>query len=276
MTIYEWLTSATAELNEAHIETARLDSLVLLSDELKRDKSWILGHPEHILQRSDIKILNTKIIQRAQHVPLAYIRGHAEFFGRKFTVNEHVLVPRPESEAIIELLKANIPNTYKGTIIDIGTGSGILGITAALEFPAAQVYATDIDSNALLVARDNAMQHHVALTFAEGDLLAALSDETPIVQSAILLANLPYVPEDYPVNKAATHEPPLAIFAGDGGLEQYKKLCAQLTVLNAKPSAVITESLCIQHEKIVQLMRTAGYTVQSTNGLAQYFAYNLS
>ena len=276
MTIYEWLTSATAELHEAHTETARLDSLVLLSNEIGRDKSWILGHPEHILQRSEIKKLSTKITQRVQHIPLAYIRGYTEFYGREFIVNEHVLVPRPESEAIIELLKTNIPKIYDGAIIDIGTGSGILGITAALEFPAAQVYATDIDPGALTVARENAAQLHAAITFVSGDLLAAVPHETPILQNAVLLANLPYVPRDYPINTAATHEPSLAIFGGRDGLELYEKLCAQLAVLNSKPSVVITESLCIQHENIVQLMSAAGYMLQSSDGLAQYFVYSLS
>ena len=274
MTIQQWLTHTIATLNEAGIETARLDSLVLLSDELGRDKSWVLAHPEHILQRSEIKNLNTKITQRIQHTPLAYLRGRAEFYGREFIINEHVLVPRPESEAMIELLKRNIPKNYDGVIVDIGTGSGALGITAALEFPTAQVYASDIDPRVLLVARNNATQLHAAITFLSGNLLDAFRHKTSVLQNAILLTNLPYVADGYPINTAATHEPPLAIFGGSDGLMLYRTLCAQLTVLNTKPSVIVTESLCMQHEKIAQLMNTVSYTLRSSDGLAQYFVYN--
>ncbi len=274
MTIYEWLIDTTTKLNGVDIETARLDSLVLLSDELGRDKSWALGHPEYVLQGSEIKNLSTKIAQRQQHTPLAYIRGKAEFYGREFVVNEHVLVPRPESEAIIELLK-KLPLARGTTIIDIGTGSGALAITAALEFPAAQVIATDIDTSALEIAQENANRLHKTIRFAQGDLLHAFSDSGIETQNAIVLANLPYVPDAYPINLAASHEPSLALFGGTDGLELYEKLCAQLAVLKHKPARIITESLVMQHKKLTDIMYATGYNVQTTDGLAQCFAYKL-
>ena len=272
MTIQEWLTTTSSQLGSAGIDTARLDALVLLSDELGHDKSWVLGHPEHALQGSEIKKLSTKIIQRTQHIPLAYIRGIAEFYGRTFTVNEHVLVPRPESEAMIELLK-KLPIIPSTTIIDIGTGSGALAITAALELPTARIVATDIDPSTLTVARNNAKQLHAAITFLQGDVLQPIIGVDPNVQNAVVLANLPYVPTTYPTNRAAAHEPSLALFGGSDGLELYKKLCAQLMVFEHKPTTIITESLVMQHPALTELMKATGYNLVSADGLAQCFVH---
>src|SRR3990167_5993439 len=105
MKIEGWLKDATEKLRTIGIGSARLDSLILLEDELGRDRAWILAHPETILQGSTLKKLNKKLARRAKHEPLAYIRGFSEFYGRKFKVNKRVLEPRPESETIIDLLK---------------------------------------------------------------------------------------------------------------------------------------------------------------------------
>src|SRR5579875_2334673 len=100
-----WLANATAQLNAANVPTARLDCLVLLENATGKDRAWLLSHPELELQGSVLKKLNTKIVQRAQHVPLAYIRGKAEFYGHELAVNAHTLVPRPETETMIDMLK---------------------------------------------------------------------------------------------------------------------------------------------------------------------------
>src|SRR6266508_1210490 len=105
MTTYEFLKSATARLKQAGIASARLDTLVLLEDALGQDRARLLAHPESKIPHSTEVALNTKIAQRATHVPLAYIRGKAEFYGREFAIDKHVLVPRPETETMIDLLK---------------------------------------------------------------------------------------------------------------------------------------------------------------------------
>lgn len=271
VTIRQWLDESTTQLTQAGIDTSRLDSLVLLSDEIRRDKSWVLAHPEYILQGSQINILNTNIAQRAQHTPLAYIRGKVEFYGREFVVNDHVLVPRPESESIIELLKA-IQNTEKETtVVDIGTGSGILAITAKLELPAFDIIATDMSKNCLSIAKTNADKLGANIAFIAGDLLEPLihsSTKTP----SILLCNLPYVPNDRPINRAASHEPAEAIFSGQDGLDHYRALCAQLTQLETKPTYIITESMETEHGSLTELMDTAGYRQRDSDGLAQCFS----
>ena len=270
MTISEWLKESTRTLNDSGIETARLDAIVLLSDALKKDKTWILAYPEHILQGSILKILNKKVIQRCNFIPLAYIRGRAEFYGREFVVNKSVLIPRPESESIIELLRKT-RSDKRQTIIDVGTGSGCLAITAKLEFPDYAVVAIDIDEDALQVARKNAEALQAEISFLQSDLLKCLQPSAFNLQPSILLANLPYVPTSYPINKAAAHEPALALFSGDDGLDHYRKLFEQAMELAPQPYAIIAESLFTQHKKMNDLATNAGYEQKEVDGLVQLF-----
>jgi release factor glutamine methyltransferase len=291
-TIDTWLRCSTQSLQEAAIPTARLDALVLLCDETGQDKAWVLAHPEYVLQGSAVEKLHTKVTQRAQHVPLAYIRGKVEFYGREFAVNEHVLVPRPESEAMIELAKrvTSPPAERAGlepacragrsrvTIFDIGTGSGALAITAKLEVPGARVTATDIDAKCLLIAQQNARKLGAKVEFVRGDLLEPLRDSIPArsaggleTRDSIILANLPYVPAGYPVNKAASHEPASALFSGTDGLDHYRRLFAQAAELPHRPTYIITESLEQQHGELQTLAEAHGYMLAAAVGLAHCF-----
>lgn len=270
-TVSEWLSETEATLDQSGIATARLDSLVLLSDELGQDKAWVLAHPEHVLQGSVLKNLSKKIAQRTAHVPLAYLRGKAEFYGREFMVNEHVLVPRPESEAMIELLK-EIWNTESGiSIFDIGTGSGALAITAKLEVPSATIIATDIDEKCLKIAKQNAQNLGADVTLLHGNLLQPLQDSRFKIRDSIILANLPYVPEDYPINKAAAHEPKLALYSGKDGLNHYREMFAQLETLRLESSYIITEALEAQHNELENIAQIYSYTQAYKAGLAQCF-----
>src|SRR5204863_3311193 len=132
MTIEKGLQHATAKLKKAGINSARLDCLILLEDALSRDRSWLLANPEARVSTTNLKRLERKLSKRAKHEPLAYIRGHTEFYGRSFKVTRHVLEPRPESETMVELLKkTKLPP--KPSIADVGTGNGAIGITAKLE-----------------------------------------------------------------------------------------------------------------------------------------------
>lgn len=266
MTIGEYLKQSAATLANAHINSARLDCLILLEDALLQDRAQLLAHLEYELQGSVVEKLNTKIAQRASHVPLAYIRGKAPFYGREFIVNRSVLVPRPESEAMIALLK-KLPLPSRPRIVDIGTGSGCLGITAALECGAQVVDLYDLDVGALETAKQNATKHQVQANYVQSDLLEHYAG-----QHDVLLANLPYVPTGYPVNKAASHEPKLALFAGEDGLDLYRHFWHQLKMLDVKPQFVITESLASQHDSIRSLALAAGCHLKDTDGLAQSFA----
>ena len=270
--VSRWLRRAEKTLSNAGIETPRLDVLVLLCDEIGKDKSWILTYPDYEIQGSVLEKLNTKLAQRAAHTPLAYLRGHAEFYGREFAVNEHVLVPRPESEAMIELLKqeAGKRKNEEITVWDVGTGSGCLAITAILELPGSHVFGSDSSEAALAAAKQNAAAHKANATFMQADLLHsdALS---PMPDALFLLANLPYVPDDYPINKAAQHEPKLALFSGADGLDHYRRLFAEAAKLAHKPACIITESLMEQHPKLAHIAAAAGYRLAGEHNLAQCF-----
>lgn len=264
MTIQGWLTAATTQLTNASIATARLDCLVLLEDVTGHDRSWLLAYPNHDLQIEQLEKLNTKIVQRAQHKPLAYLRGKAEFYGRTFQVNEHTLVPRPETEAIIDLLKSlDLPSNP--TVLDIGTGTGCIAITAALELPSARITATDIDSECLRVAQMNTKNLDAVVQFKQSDLLSNVPSLFDVI-----LANLPYVPTGYAVNEAAKHEPSLALYSGEDGLDLYRQLFAQLH--GKMPLFLITESLPEQHSALAELARSSGLQLNKTNGFIQLFS----
>lgn len=268
-TFADFLATAQNELEAAGLDSARLDSLLILEHVTRKNRAHLLAHPETEITTEQQIRLDEVLARRLKHEPLAYIFGRVEFYGRTFSVNSDVLVPRPESENIITLLKEyrDVP-----TIIDIGTGSGALAITAALEKPRAEVVAIDIDPHCLKVARKNADQLDAYVTFLEGDLLR--SEDLEMYQSPIfILANLPYVPDNYAINQAAKHEPKLALFAGRDGLDMYRIMFDQLSEYEDMEIIVLTESLEIQHKVLAGIAFDHGFTLGKTAGLIQTFTY---
>jgi release factor glutamine methyltransferase len=263
-TTAEWLSKGGKILSAAGIATARLDCLVLLEDALWVDRAAILAHPEHTISQAKLAKLNKQITQRRMHVPLAYIRGKAPFFGREFALNSRVLVPRPETETMIEMLK-KLPLPAPPRLADIGTGTGCIGITAALEIPRVKVGLYDIDPAALRVARRNAKALQTTVLCRKSDLLEK-TDPADVV-----VANLPYVPERYAINRAAEHEPKHAIFGGKDGLNLYRRLWEQIAERAEKPLFVLTEALPPQHQDLAALAKTAGYHLFAAEDFIQVF-----
>jgi release factor glutamine methyltransferase len=264
MTVQDFLAQATKTLSVAGIPSARLDCLVLLEDALELDRAVILAHPDTELTRPKLDKLNKKVAQREQHVPLAYIRGRAPFYGRDFVLNDHVLVPRPETETMIDLLKS-IPLPAHPSIADIGTGTGCIGITAALELPGAKIELCDVDTQALRVAARNVKRFKINTPTHKSDLLKFKPS------ADVILANLPYVPERYTINRAAGYEPKHAIFGGKDGLNLYRRLWQQIADLKQKPLFVLTESLPPQHSDLAKLAAQAGYQPYKAQDFIQVF-----
>ena len=156
-------------------------------------------------------------------------------------------------------------------IADVGTGSGALAISTALEIPKSIVTACDIDTKCLRVAAKNAKMHDVQIEIFSGDLLRPLFHWQQPLDA--ILANLPYVPSRHSINQAASHEPELAIFGGTDGLELYRRMFGQINEMPNKPRLVITESLQNQHLNLADIATPAGYTHQRSDGLAQLFEY---
>ena len=271
MTVEAFLNQATTSLRESGIESARLDVLILLEDVLGTNRARLLAHPEVTLDDRQTTVLNNFIVQRKKHVPVAYIRGKAPFFGREFTVDESTLIPRPESESMISLLLQL--HLTKPRIADIGTGSGCLGITAALELPQAEIFVSDTSAAALKIAARNAERYSLRIHSSLQDLL--VQDKRTY---DVILANLPYVPNGYPINQAAAHEPTGALFAGADGLDAYRRLWQQIHERHAahQPQYVITEALPEQHAALATLATTSGYTPQAHEGYAQVFTRGTS
>jgi release factor glutamine methyltransferase len=274
--LQQFLAKAQRQLEEAGVTTARLDVLVLLEDTLGKNRAQLLAHPELELAQTQVDQLQKLLDQRAQHVPLAYVRGKTEFYGREFLINRAVLEPRPESEAMIVLLKKLTARPLKNkaghnlSIADVGTGSGALGITAALELPGSQVTLVDIDKAAIKVAEQNCERFELELPCVVDNLLAHADKRG--VKLDIVLANLPYVPDDYQINTAAMHEPRVAIFGGPDGLELYRQLFEQLEEL--EPHYVLTESLPFQHEALAETAKRHGFAQAQEEDFIQVFERN--
>lgn len=271
MTVSIWLSHAIDKLETAGIGTARLDSQLLLADELEHDRSWLLAHLDTPLTDQTARKLDKQLDERCRHVPLAYIRGKTEFYGREFLVDQRVLEPRPESETMIDILKGLPPVKTKEPmqIIDVGTGSGALAITAKLELPQADVTATDINPDCLEVAQANADKHRVNITFAQGDTFEPIKIETGHL--IITLANLPYVPDSHQINPAAMHEPRNAIFGGPDGLDPYRKLFKEASKLSKRPGYILTESLPPQHKQLALIAARYGFIQTKEDDFIQVF-----
>jgi release factor glutamine methyltransferase len=263
-TINKWLSKAEEKLREKDVPSARLDCLVLMEDLLGKDRAHLLAHPEIELTREQEKVLNEQIKRRTKHEPLAYIRGKTEFYGREFIVNAHTLEPRPETETIIDMLKKL--ELDEPTICDVGTGSGAIAITAALELPKAKVYACDISDECLHTAAQNNRSHKSKVTMYKSNLL-----DSAQATYDVLLCNLPYVPNSHTINKAAMFEPRLAIFGGTDGIDLYRELFAQISEIENQPRYIIAESLPFQHEELALIAKLHGYSLQQTEDFIQLF-----
>lgn len=264
MTVKDWLTTNQSHLEQSGITTARLDCLVLLEDALGKDRAFLLTHPETSIPPASVTTLSKQVAKRAKHTPLAYIRGRTEFYGREFIINMHVLEPRPESETMIDVLK-RLPEPAH--VIDVGTGSGALAITAKLELPQTTVMALDIDPKCLEIARQNCHQYQVNIKLIQNDLLRGLR----IQDDTILICNLPYVPDKFTLNQAAMNEPKVAIFGGKDGLDHYRTLFEQVSDSKVKPTHVLTESLPFQHAELITIARQHNYTQAIEDDFIQGF-----
>lgn len=263
--IEQWLKEAESKLTSAGIGSARLDSLILLEDCIGKDRSWLLANPEHVINSELIKKLNRQLERRARHVPLAYIRGFSEFYGRRFKVNQRVLEPRPESETMIELL-LKLPVPKQAKMADVGTGSGCLGITAALELPETQVDLFDIDASALAVAKHNAGMYELHLKTHKRDLLRGSRTYYDVV-----LANLPYIPDHWQLHPSTLREPRIAFRGGKDGLDIYRRMLTQIGGFKKSPHFVLTESLLPQHGELNLIAGSTGYKLRQELDFIQVF-----
>ncbi len=220
-----WLTARRALL--PHSETPGLDAQLLLSDATKRDRTWLLGHPEATLDPVQARAFSEALERCLAGEALPYVLGWWEFYGRRFGVDSSVLIPRPETELLVEhALEYLARHADCDLALDVGTGSGCIAITLAAEVPHLQIVATDVDGAALRTARANAEQHGVGRTvhFVHTDLAAPFAGPF-----GLICANLPYVPrKDLDDLAVAKREPRRALDGGAQGLALIQALMAEL------------------------------------------------
>lgn len=210
---------------------------VLLSFTLKRDRSFLSGFPNHKITTSQEKLLERYLLDLEKGRPLAYILGYKEFYGFKFLVNPQVLIPRPETEILVEKV-LNFASKNKAEqlrVVDVGTGSGCIAISLSLKNPKLKIFATDMSSNSLNIAKKNANLLKVMnkITFFEKDLLDNFNEKVDVIA-----ANLPYIPtanwEKLPTS-IKDFEPRLALDSQESNLSLYNKLFSQAkNILNEK------------------------------------------
>ena len=219
------LERAAAFLATRGVESARLEAEVLLADALGSDPGRL--YLERVVSEP-VRLRFAELLdRRGRREPLQHLRGRQEFFSRDFVVDPCVLIPRPETERLIEIVLGRLRPIQRPRILDVGTGSGVIAVTLALELPGAQVFATEVSAAALEVAKENARRLGVGerIEFRSGDLVAPFAGE----RFDLVVSNPPYVPTGEIAGlspEVRDHEPRVALDGGADGLELYRRLAA--------------------------------------------------
>ena len=228
MLLRDALTVAVNRLTAARVPSPRMNAELLLMFALNHDRAYLYAHPERQLDGDEQSRYDQALDQRALGVPAQYIIGHQEFWGMDFIVSPAVLIPRPETEHVIETVLPLARTMTNPRISDVGTGSGCIGLALAKELPQAEIHATDISSDALEIARANAARHQLEnrIHFHQADLLQGLGNN----RFDLIVSNPPYVgesEEDQVQLEVRKFEPRNAVFAGPSGLEVIQRLIPQ-------------------------------------------------
>jgi release factor glutamine methyltransferase len=273
------LTSAIARFTAQQIPSPRLNAELLLMFTLNCDRAYLHAHPERELTADEATRYDSALAERARGVPTQYITGHQEFWGIDFIVTPAVLIPRPETEHVIETVlelskadlkprtsdlktdDANLKSDVRGPkpdfrLVDIGTGSGCIAITLAKEFPQAEIHATDISAAALEIARANAARHQLEnrIHFHHTDLLEGLGAKT----FDLIVSNPPYVgesEEDHVQLEVRKFEPRSAVFAGPTGTEVIARLIPQAQAALKPGGWLVMELSGTIVERVKELLR---------------------
>lgn len=284
MKVSELEAKIAQRLRAAGIESARLDAVMIIGHVLNRSREWLLAHDDTLVSSEDSRRVEELTLRRAKREPLAYIMGYKEFHGRRFMVTSDVLIPRPESEVMIDMLSDVVVRGNTQTIgdtakcnyssrayrlIDVGTGSGCLGITAKLEHPELNVTLSDISDKALEIARKNAEQLSADVGLVRSNLMENVSGKFDII-----LANLPYVNPNWDyLSPELKYEPDLALYASDDGLALIYKLINQAPAHLVRGGYIILEMDTPQIERVATYASEYGFAVVSSQPFTLMLQY---
>jgi release factor glutamine methyltransferase len=251
VTIREALRSAAERLELHHVSNKRLTSELLIAHALSVPREYLYSHDDRILSEDESQKIEDLLYDRIGGVPLQYLVGRQEFWGRYFSVNPSVLIPRPETEYIVETVLEIKENQKSQALLDVGTGSGCIAVTLALEIPGATVFAADISEAAVRVARQNATNLGADVKFVCMDVLEAVRARLDFIVS-----NPPYVRRDDITRlqrEVREHEPHVALFSPEDELAIYRRLVGGAEKMLNPGGYLIMEVGLGMDEKILRL-----------------------
>jgi release factor glutamine methyltransferase len=257
MTVLEVLQSTTAYFKKRKIDSPRLNAEHLLAHVLGRKRLELYLEFERELDEPELAPLRDLVRRRGEGEPLQHLLGTVEFCGQTFLCDKRAMVPRPETEELVEVLSTEIRNP-KSTFLDVGTGSGVIALSLAAKFPAAEVHAVDISDDALALAAENATRLGLSerVRFAKGDLCEGTNG-----QFDLIVANLPYIStqDRHLLAREVLHDPEMALFGGEAGDELIRKLIAQSTS-HLRPGGLLALEIGIgQSEALMAFLREKNY-----------------
>jgi len=251
------LNTVDAALRQARLSIAAAEARQLLAHTLARPHAWLAAHGEATLAPDQAAQFTRLVARRAEGWPIAYLTGEREFYGRRFALTPEVLIPRPETELLVELGLEQVRGMDSPQLLDLGCGSGCIAITLASEMRQARVTAADISSAALALARRNAAAHAVQLTLVQSDWFAALQGQ----RFELILANPPYVAAgDAHLDQGDLRfEPRLALCSGDDGLTAIRSIVARAPAYLAPGGSLFLEHGYDQAAAVRDLFAAGGY-----------------
>jgi len=245
----------TQDFKAQELGTPRLDAELLISHVLGVDRVRLYMDLERPLSAPELAAVKALVVRRRQREPVAYLIGHREFYRRELKVTPAVLIPRPDTETLIERACVLLPEDQPRRVLDLCTGSGAIAVTLAAERPLVHVVATDLSDAALAIAGENARTHAVdaRVELRQGDLFGALADDAGF---DLVVANPPYIRDDELPQLAAElqHEPRMALTSGTEGLDVLTRLCAEVDRFLLPGGALLFEIGARQAERVMQLL----------------------
>jgi release factor glutamine methyltransferase len=256
-TLLEVLQSMTAYFTERGVEHPRLNAEHLIGQVLKLSRLELYLEFETKLNEEELATLRELVKRRAHGEPLQHLLGTVEFCGHEFLTDKRAMVPRPETEELVEFLKSEIRNP-KSEILDVGTGSGVIALSLAVRFPDSKVYAIDVSDDALSLAKENAARLGLIerVQFQKGDLLGNFSERFDLI-----VANLPYVSmqDRHLLAREVLHDPEVALFGGERGDELVRRLIEQASS-HLNPGGLLALEIGInQAEALGDFLRQKNY-----------------
>jgi len=257
MTVREWVVSAESRLSDSGFEASSLEAQLLAAHVLLVDRVWLMAHPDEPFP----ELAGESVLAvRLSHRPLAYILGYREFYGRRFSVRPGVLIPRQDTEVLIEaaLRWANDKLPLSPTVLDLGTGSGCVGITLKLERPNWEVTLSDVSAEALEIATQNSEDLGATVRLIESDGFGAMTGD----RFDLIVTNPPYIGLAEPLDReVADFEPHIALYAGATGMEFYERMARESKGHLMTGGILAMEVGYRQAESVARLFESMGWKV---------------